>query len=209
MRKLKGLLVVALRSRARFGVRLRKIQFRTQVLISEGRAVLHASVRFDHDVRFQGRGMVVAEKDVVFGYSLAGAYSLPILIQPRVQDAVIHIGEATNIMNGTEILALKRVQLGKGCMVGARTVILDSDFHGLHPRQRRMVGVSKPVEIGDNVWIGMGAMILKGVTVGQDAVIGASCVVTRDVPDGAIVVGNPMRIVGSVYERQDLDVIES
>jgi maltose O-acetyltransferase len=171
--------------------------------------VLHASVRFDHDVRFQGRGMVVAEKDVVFGYSLAGAYSLPILIQPRVQDAVIHIGEATNIMNGTEILALKRVQLGKGCMVGARTVILDSDFHGLHPRQRRMVGVSKPVEIGDNVWIGMGAMILKGVTVGQDAVIGASCVVTRDVPDGAIVVGNPMRIVGSVYERQDLDVIES
>jgi len=112
-------------------------------------------------------------------------------------------------MNGTEIFAVNRVRLGKRCLVGARTVRLESDFHCLHPRQRGSAGVSKPVEIRDNVWIGMGVMILKGVTIGKDAVIAASCVVARDVPAGAIVIGNPMRIVGSVYERQDLDVIES
>jgi len=209
MRKLRLLLLLALRVKDRFGSRLRKMQFRMQVLASDGRTALDSSVRFDHAVRFQGRGKVVVEKNVVFGYSLAGAYSLPILIQPRVKEAVIHIGEATNIMNGTEIFAVNRVRLGKRCLVGARTVILDSDFHGLHPRQRGSAGVSKPVEIRDNVWIGMGVMILKGVTIGKDAVIGASCVVTKDVPAGAIVIGNPMRIVGSVYERQDLDVIES
>lgn len=209
MRKLRLLLLVALRIKDRVGSDLRKMQFRVQALISDGRTVLDPSVRFDHAVRFQGRGRVVAEKNVVFGYGLAGAYSLPILIQPRVKEAVIHIGEATNIMNGTEIFALKSVRLGKRCLVGARTVILDSDFHGLDPRQRGSVGVSKPVEIQDNVWIGMGVMILKGVKIGKDAVIGASCVVTRDVPAGAIVAGNPMRIVGSVYERQDFDVVES
>ncbi len=209
MRKLRLLLLLALRVKDRFGSRLRKMQFRMQVLASDGRTALDSSVRFDHAVRFQGRGKVVVEKNVVFGYSLAGAYSLPILIQPRVKEAVIHIGEATNIMNGTEIFAVKRVRLGKCCLVGARTVILDSDFHGLDPRQRGSAGVSKPVEIQDNVWIGMGVMILKGVTIGKDAVIGASCVVARDVPAGAIVIGNPMRIVGSVYERLDLDVVES
>jgi acetyltransferase-like isoleucine patch superfamily enzyme len=209
MRKLRLLLLLALRIKDRLGSRLRKMQFRGQVLISDGRTVLDSSVRFDHAVRFQGRGTVVVEKNVLFGYSLAGAYSLPILIQPRMKDAVIHIGEATNIMNGTEIFAVKSVRLGKRCLVGARTVILDSDFHGLDPRQRNGAGISKPVEIQDNVWIGMGVMILKGVTIGKDAVIGASCVVTKDVPAGAIVIGNPMRVAGSVYERQDLDVIES
>jgi acetyltransferase-like isoleucine patch superfamily enzyme len=209
MRKLRLLILIALGVKDRFWSGLRKRQLRAQALISDGHTVLDPSVRFDHAVRFQGRGTVVAEKNVVFGYSLAGAYSLPILIQPRVKEAVIHIGEATNIMNGTEIFARQSVRLGKRCLVGARTVILDSDFHGLDPQQRGSVGVSKPVEIQDNVWIGMGVMILKGVTIGRDAVIGASCVVTRDVPAGAIVVGNPMRIAGSVYERQDLDVIES
>ena len=209
MRKLRLLLLVVLGFKDRFESRLRKMRFRAQALISDGHTVLDSSARFDHAVRFQGRGKVVVEKNVLFGYGLAGAYSLPILIQPRVKEAVIHIGEATSIMNGTEIFALRSVRLGKGCLVGARTVILDSDFHDLDPRKRGSVGVSKPVEINDNVWIGVGAMILKGVTIGKDAVIGASCVVAKDVPAGAIVIGNPMCIVGSVYERQGLDVIES
>jgi len=80
-------------------------------------------------------------------------------------------------------------------------MILDSDFHGIAPWERDRPGKTEPVEIGDNVWIGTEAMILKGVRIGKDAVIGARSVVVRDVPPGAIVAGNPSKAIGSVYAR--------
>jgi maltose O-acetyltransferase len=71
--------------------------------------------------------------------------------------------------------------------------ILTAD-HPRDPAQRRqMLEFGRPVVIGANVWIGGGAIILPGVTVGDDAIIGAGSVVTRDVPPGATVVGNPAR----------------
>ena len=75
--------------------------------------------------------------------------------------------------------------------------ILSAD-HPRDPKQRRAtLENGKPVVIGANVWIGAGAMILPGVTLGDDAIVGACSIVTRDVPAGVTVVGNPARVIAA------------
>lgn len=92
------------------------------------------------------------------------------------------------------ILDVVAVTIGDGTQIGPAVQILAAD----HPRDaaQRAAGLEfgRPVTIGRNVWIGAAALILPGVTVGDDAVIGAGSVVTRDVPGGATVVGNPARL---------------
>lgn len=180
---------------------VRRWLFLVQTFIWQGKAILEADVRFLHPVSFQGRGSVYLQRNVRLGYKLAGASRSPILLQPRTSDALIRVGAGSIIVNGTEIIALRSVTIGENCRIGARTTIFDSDFHGIRPDERDTPGIIGSVVINDNVWVGADAMILKNVTIGHDAVIGARCVVTKDVPAGAIVAGNPMKIVGSVYDR--------
>jgi maltose O-acetyltransferase len=79
----------------------------------------------------------------------------------------------------------------------APAVQLYTATHPLDPVERRSgIEGAKPIRIGNNVWLGGGAIVLAGVTIGDDAVIGAGSVVTRDVPAGAVVVGNPARARG-------------
>jgi maltose O-acetyltransferase len=79
----------------------------------------------------------------------------------------------------------------------APAVQLYTATHPLDPEVRRSgLEGGKPIRIGNNVWIGGGAIVLPGVTIGDDAVIGAGSVVTRDVPAGVVVVGNPARVRG-------------
>ncbi|MBH3430875.1 sugar O-acetyltransferase [Pseudomonas alkylphenolica] len=91
------------------------------------------------------------------------------------------------------ILDVCPVSIGDDCQIGPAVQIYTAD-HPLDPALRRSgLESGRPVTIGSNVWIGGGAIILPGVSVGDDAVIGAGSVVTRDVPAGATVVGNPAR----------------
>jgi len=152
-------------------------------------------------VVFQGRGEVVTAEGVTLGYRMAGGPRAPILLQPREPEARIEIGEGTSIMNGCELIARSLIRIGKGARIGPHTLIYDSDFHGLGPQERDEPGETRAVCLEENVWVGSRALILKGVTVGRDAVIAAGSVVTKDVPAGAIAAGNPARVVGSVYEK--------
>ena len=80
----------------------------------------------------------------------------------------------------------------------APSVQLYTATHPLDPAVRRSgLESGRPIRIGSNVWIGGGAIVLPGVTIGDDAVIGAGSVVTRDVSAGAVVVGNPARVRGA------------
>lgn len=180
------------------GIRLRALL--NQAKKCGGKILTNGTVIFDQNVVFQGRGQLLLHNNVRFGYRLGGSPTLPILLQPRECNSIIEIGEGTILVNGTELLAREKIQVGKNCRIGARCLILDSDFHGIRTTERNKVGITKPVIIGNDVLIGIGVIILKGIVIGDDAIIGAGSVVTKNVPAGGIAVGNPVRIIGSVYE---------
>ncbi|MEA2738694.1 MAG: maltose O-acetyltransferase, partial [Acetobacteraceae bacterium] len=92
------------------------------------------------------------------------------------------------------ILDVCEVVIGGGAQIGPAVQIYAAD-HPRDPAVRRSgKEFGRPVRIGSNVWIGGGAIILPGVSVGDDAIVGAGSVVTRDVPQGATVFGNPARV---------------
>jgi acetyltransferase-like isoleucine patch superfamily enzyme len=105
--------------------------------------------------------------------------------------ALIRIGNGTYLNRGTEIVAAQRITIGRDCKIAREVIIMDTDQHALPNNEL----VASPVTIEDRVWIGARAIILKGVTIGHDAVIGAGSVVTRDVPALAVVGGVPARIL--------------
>ena len=107
----------------------------------------------------------------------------------------IHLGPSVFMNFGCVVLDVCRVSIGAGTQIGPGVQLLSAD----HPREpelrAQLLEFGRPISIGANVWIGAGALILPGVTVGDDALIGAGSVVTRDVPAGATVVGNPARVI--------------
>jgi maltose O-acetyltransferase len=106
----------------------------------------------------------------------------------------IRLGAGAFLNFNCVILDVVEVSIGAGTQIGPAVQIYAAD-HPRDPAQRRAgLEFGRPVRIGDNVWIGGGAIILPGIAVGDDAVIGAGSVVTRDVPPGATVVGNPARV---------------
>ncbi len=105
--------------------------------------------------------------------------------------ALLKIGRSSSIGDRTEIHVGERIEIGEKCMIAWDCVIMDRDYHPIEGEAER----TKPVIIEDNVWIGCKAVILKGVRIGKNAVVGAGAIVTKDVPPYAIVGGNPARVI--------------
>jgi acetyltransferase-like isoleucine patch superfamily enzyme len=140
---------------------------------------------------------------VVFGrhVSVYGGCSFSIGI-----NGTCSVGDFT-LLNGALVMAEERIEIGSHCLVSWNVGIADSDFHPLAPAQRiidahalapffkdrppRPEIRTAAVIISDNVWIGMNAVILKGVTIGENSVVAAGAVVTKSVPPNVIVAGNP------------------
>ena len=121
----------------------------------------------------------------------------PVVLATWQAGAVLTIGDQCGL-TGATIVAAERIEIGRRVLVGANCTITDTDFHPLTPLARQrdiLAGASAPVIIEDDVFIGMHSLILKGVRLGRGSVIGAGSVVTRDVPPGVIVAGNPARVV--------------
>lgn len=106
------------------------------------------------------------------------------------REASIEIGRGTAIHERTEIKAQQRITIGAGCDISWDVLITDSDWHTLDDRPK-----SAAVAIGDHVWIGAKAIVLKGVTIGSGAVVAAGAVVTQDVPAKSLVAGVPARVI--------------
>ena len=105
------------------------------------------------------------------------------------------IGARTFINVNAVILDVGEVRIGEDCQIGPNVQIL-TPTHPLDPEQRRNRWEgARPITIEDNVWLGGGVIVLPGVTIGRDAVVGAGAVVTRDVPRRTVVVGNPARVI--------------
>lgn len=94
------------------------------------------------------------------------------------------------------------ITIGDNCFMGPRTCIYTA-CHSIDPQERNTPnGFGKPVTIGKNVWLGGNAVILPGVTIGDNVVVAAGAVVTRDVPDNVIVGGNPAKILKPVLAKK-------
>ncbi|NOT97670.1 MAG: acyltransferase [Sideroxydans sp.] len=126
----------------------------------------------------------------------------PVVLRTLRADAQIVIGNDSGISGGS-ICAAISVVLGKECLLGANVTIADTDFHAIKPEGRRFNG--NPLDIGasavrveDNVFIGTGALVLKGVTIGKNSVIGAMSVVNKNVDANVIVAGSPVRMIREI-----------
>lgn len=126
------------------------------------------------------------------GYNLIGI-NRPCIIATHKEGAVIEIGEKSGF-SGTVIGAFINIQIGKHVKCGANTLITDSDWHLNDYRS----GEPKPVIIEDNVWLGEGVKVLKGVTIGKNSVIGAGSVVTKNIPADVIAAGNPCKVIKNI-----------
>lgn len=127
----------------------------------------------------------------------------------------IRIGDWCYVGEGTRIWSASAVAIGDRVLIAHNVSIFDSLTHPLdaaarHEHFRRIATTGhpsrisldeRPVTISDDAWIGAGATVLRGVTIGPAAVIGAGAVVTKDVPAGAIVGGNPARVIGQAPTR--------
>lgn len=111
----------------------------------------------------------------------------------------IELGERVFFNFNCVVLDVCRVRIGDFSFFGPGVQIY-TPLHPLNAAQRRHSEYGKPVEIGSDVWVGGGAIILPGVRIGSRAVIGAGSVVTRDVPEGVLAVGNPCRVVREITE---------
>ncbi|HEX3959159.1 MAG TPA: DapH/DapD/GlmU-related protein [Trebonia sp.] len=114
----------------------------------------------------------------------------------------LEIGHGCYVNDATTLWCFGRTTLGPWCGISANATILDSNMHeivigGVHRRPR-----AQGVTIGENVWVGYGATIMPGVTLGDQAIIGAASVVTTDIPPRALAAGNPARVI-----HQDVDWI--
>lgn len=105
------------------------------------------------------------------------------------------IGEGTFINFGLTALDVAAITIGRDCQIATHVQLLTA-WHPVEPGPRRAgLEAASPITIGDNVWIGGGAIVLPGVIIGDNSVIGAGAVVTKDIPANAVAVGNPARVV--------------
>jgi carbonic anhydrase/acetyltransferase-like protein (isoleucine patch superfamily) len=142
-----------------------------------------------------GAGRIIVGSDV----RLSGKSSIG-FGHHRHDKPLFLIGDFTFIGHNCTFLVSESITIGRHCLLAGGVRVSDFDGHPLNAAQRRRnepspSSASRPVVIGDDVWIGAGAHILKGVRIGDRSIIGAGSVVTSDVPPDVVAAGNPARVL--------------
>ena len=112
-------------------------------------------------------------------------------------------------MSGPTIWCTNSITIGNNVHIGANCMIIDSDVHSLNYKDRNSLPEKKidvahsPIRIGDDAWIGLNCIILKGVSIGERAIIGAGSVVTKNIPADCIAAGNPCKILRTKLDKHE------
>ena len=176
----------------------------TTVVRLQGVSLGRGAVFFGRPIvqRYRGSKIAIGARFECRNYAASNAVgcSHPVILSTRNADSEIVIGDDVGITGGV-VSATESVVIGHGSLIGADCVIVDSDFHPIDPvgRRYRRDGIgSAPVTIGPNVFLGIGSVVLKGVSIGQNSIIGARSVVTESIPPNVIAAGNPARPVAEL-----------
>lgn len=115
----------------------------------------------------------------------------------------VHVGKNVVINFNANFVDDGDIIIGDDCMIGPNVSIVTA-MHPVSPKLRvHKIQYNKPVHLGKNVWVGAGAIILPGVTIGDNSIVGAGSVVTHDVEENSIVVGSPARVLRKINENDD------
>jgi acetyltransferase-like isoleucine patch superfamily enzyme len=112
----------------------------------------------------------------------------------------IDIGDYCLISPGVRVSSADRIRIGDNCMLANGVYLTDSDWHDLY--NRSAMGRTAPIAIGANAWIGDSAIVCKGVSLGENSIIGAGSVVVQSIPPNCVAAGNPARVVKELDPRQ-------
>ncbi len=131
---------------------------------------------------------------------ISGKIGIGFASSPTRQSPTLRIGNNSFIGHDCMFQMRKNITIGNHCLLAGGIIIQDNNGHPLDPENRKAnLPVSDdevhPVIIKDGAWIGRRVMILKGVTVGENSVVGAGSVITKDIPDNAVAAGNPAKVI--------------
>ncbi|WP_156165000.1 sugar O-acetyltransferase [Demequina silvatica] len=113
----------------------------------------------------------------------------------------LHVGARTFINYNLCALDVATITIGEDCQIGPNVQLL-TPTHPIDPQPRRdKLEAAKPIVIGDNVWLGGGVIVCPGVSIGENSVIGAGSVVTKDIPANVVAVGNPARVIRTIGDH--------
>jgi len=122
----------------------------------------------------------------------SGVSTLELSVGPGAR---LEIGDRVLINHGCSLGATKLVVIGERCNIGSQSILIDNAFHELDPERRDQRPESAPVILEANVWLAARVIVLPGVTIGKNSVIGAGSVVTRDIPPDVLATGVPARVI--------------
>lgn len=148
-----------------------------------------------------GRVVIKGPGSVIIGnnVSLNGTYNSVCTLFTYSENAEIYIG-SNSMLNGSRFGCINKIKLGDNCIIGDAR-ISDNDGHSIKKNRREISasGLSgKSVVLADNVWIGAGVYILKGVKIGNNSVVGSGSVVLGNIPADVFAIGNPARVMGAL-----------
>ncbi|TFF34736.1 acyltransferase [Mucilaginibacter psychrotolerans] len=153
-------------------------------------------------VSVKGRLKVNAKGKILIGDNCRIWSHMGITLISAGPRATIEIGQNTFINTGANISSRNHIKIGKNCHIANEVIIMDDDFHDVSSHTQN--SGSDAIIIGDNVWLATRCIILKGVSIGEGAVVAAGAVVTKDVPPYTLVGGVPAKHIRAIHTNKDV-----
>lgn len=146
-------------------------------------------------IRMRGRPAVVTNGSLTIGERTQLVSYVARLEIVVAYGATMKIGAHSLVNFGTSLVAHDSVTIGDHCLIGTHCMIMDSPFHNVEPDQRLAPPETAPITIGNNVWLASRVIVMPGVTIGDDSVVGIGSVVTKDIPPRSLAVGVPAKVI--------------
>jgi maltose O-acetyltransferase len=202
---------------------------------SKLKSILKKAINFVNNIRFRNKLTIVGKVD--FGYSSSiilsnGSKKGDIVIHNRGRmyatlvskfGGKIFFEENVKIGHGSIVACISSISIGRGTAIAHNVVIIDNNNHPTHPEDRKIMynshwdsplrnwnySSSAPIIIGENVWVGTGSRLHKGIAIGDNSIIAANAMVTKDVPANCIVAGNPARVVKEDIQNEPRLILDN